>query len=103
MLLIGSSQVQQWDRRGKPHSGTAPAKRPQFLYPDFLLPVQRKEQRTCGAGPLLLVPVTGLEPVRCRQRRILSLVSHDFLHFLPHRSTAESPCNSGAFGLFLYF
>ena len=32
-----------------------------------------------------------------------SLVSHDFLHFLPHRSTAESPCNSGAFGLFLYF
>ena len=72
MLLIGSSQVQQWDRRGKPHSGTAPAKRPQFLYPDFLLPVQRKEQRTCGAGPLLLVPVTGLEPVRCRQRRILS-------------------------------
>ena len=72
MLLIGSSQVQQWDRGGKPHSGTAPAKRPQFLYPDFLLPVQRKEQRTCGAGPLLLVPVTGLEPVRCRQRRILS-------------------------------
>jgi hypothetical protein len=67
------------------------------------LPVQRKEQRTCGAGPLLLVPVTGLEPVRCRQRRILSLVSHDFLHFLPHRSTAESPCNSVVFGLFCIF
>ena len=103
MLLIETSQVQQWDRRGKPHSGTAPAKQAQFKYPDFLLPVQRKEQRTCVAGPLLLVPVTGLEPVRCRQRRILSLVSHDFLHFLPHRSTAESPCNSRVFGLFLYF
>ena len=51
----------------------------------------------------ILVPVTGLEPVRCRQRRILSLVSHDFLHFLPHRSTAESPCNSGFFGLFCIF
>jgi len=51
----------------------------------------------------LMVPVTGLEPVRCRQRRILSLVSHDFLHFLPHRSTAESPCNSGFFGLFCIF
>ena len=35
MLLIGSSQVQQWDRRGKPHSGTAPAKRPQFLISGF--------------------------------------------------------------------
>ena len=34
---------------------------------------------------------------------ILSLVSHDFLHFLPHRSVAESPCNSGAFGLFCIF
>ena len=45
----------------------------------------------------------GLEPVRCRQRRILSLVSHDFLHFLPHRSTAESPCNSVVFGLFCIF
>ena len=33
----------------------------------------------------------------------MSLVSHDFLHFLPHRSTAESPCNSGFFGLFCIF
>lgn len=36
-------------------------------------------------------------------RLFLSLVSHDFLHFLPHRSTAESPCNSGFFGLFCIF
>lgn len=39
----------------------------------------------------------------CQTYWLLSLVSHDFLHFLPHPSTAESPCNSGAFGLFLYF
>ena len=56
-----------------------------------------------GSDYIGLVPVTGLEPVRCRQRRILSLVSHDFLHFLPHRSTAESPCNSVVFGLFCIF
>ena len=34
------------------------------------------KKRTPGRGSLFLVPVTGLEPVRCRQRWILSPEKH---------------------------
>ena len=46
------------------------------LYGFESVPLDTKK-RTPGRGSLFLVPVTGLEPVRCRQRWILS-----FAHYL---------------------
>ena len=49
------------------------------------------EKATCFNTPLFLVPVTGLEPVRCRQRWILSPLRLPFHHTGIYQNSIHHP------------
>ena len=75
MPVTGLDKIMEWLRQAVA-SGAHPRRIQMGSSPFPLLPIKKHPIR----GAFLLVPVTGLEPVRCRQRRILSPLRLPFHH-----------------------